>query len=239
VLKDELSASLRDALLAQIPPLTDEEEATTWASSVLSRKNSLTAADAKLVEIAFEQKLLNLSIPAGKQTAFRLSDVAPEKAAPKQTQAQLKKLEAKQKEGEAQDREVRSTRARRIDKSVLTFPAAKRKRNKEHLHHIVQQPCLVCGRKPSDPHHLRFTQPRALGRKVSDEFTVPLCRMHHREAHRAGDERIWWKRAGLDPVKVAHELWKQTHMSEPHITAKRESDTPDAAHSGLPAGRIP
>jgi hypothetical protein len=50
-------------------------------------------------------------------------------------------------------------------------------------------PCLVCGRKPSDPHHLRFAQPRALGRKASDEFTVPLCRMHHREVHRADDEK--------------------------------------------------
>jgi hypothetical protein len=37
------------------------------------------------------------------------------------------------------------------------------------------------------PHHLRFAQPRALGRKASDEFTVPLCRVHHREVHRAGD----------------------------------------------------
>ena len=40
----------------------------------------------------------------------------------------------------------------------------------------------------SDPHHLRFAQPRALGLKVSDEFTVPLCRGHHRELHRAGNE---------------------------------------------------
>jgi hypothetical protein len=37
--------------------------------------------------------------------------------------------------------------------------------------------------QPSDPHHLRFAQPRALGLKVSDEFTVPLCRDHHRQVH--------------------------------------------------------
>ena len=52
-----------------------------------------------------------------------------------------------------------------------------------------QQPCLICGRKPSDPHHLRFAQPRALGRKASDEFTVPLCRIHHRLAHRRRQRR--------------------------------------------------
>jgi len=55
----------------------------------------------------------------------------------------------------------------------------------------VQRPCLICGRQPSDPHHLRFAQPRALGRKVSDEFIVPLCRAHHREVHRCSDEVGW------------------------------------------------
>jgi hypothetical protein len=44
-------------------------------------------------------------------------------------------------------------------------------------------------------------QPRALGRKASDEFAVPLCRGHHRAVHRAGNEAAWWKAAGIDPVK--------------------------------------
>ena len=61
---------------------------------------------------------------------------------------------------------------------------------------MAKQPCLICGRRPADPHHLRFAQHRALGRKVSDEFTVPLCRGHHREVHRCGDEAAWWKKAG-------------------------------------------
>ena len=58
-----------------------------------------------------------------------------------------------------------------------------RKRSKVHLHFVQRQPCLVCKQVPSDPHHLKFAQPRALGRKVSDEFTVPLCRTHHQELH--------------------------------------------------------
>ena len=74
-------------------------------------------------------------------------------------------------------------------------------------------PCLLCGRKPSDAHHLRFVQPRALGRKPSDEFAVPLCCIHHRAAHRASDERTWWKAAGIDPLKVARELWKDTRAT--------------------------
>ena len=100
--------------------------------------------------------------------------------------------------------------AKGIDKSILTVPASRRYRNREHLRYFAQQACLVCGRKPSDSHHLGFTQPRALGRKVSDEFAVPLCRGHHRAVHRSRDERAWWKQAGIDPIKVARRLWKET-----------------------------
>jgi hypothetical protein len=104
-----------------------------------------------------------------------------------------------------------------IDKSVLTVAAPRRYRNREHLRYVAQQACLVCGRKPSDPHHLRHVQPRALGRKASDEFAVPLCRVHHRAVHRAGDERAWWKQASVDPIKVARKLWKHTRVNEGRI----------------------
>jgi hypothetical protein len=101
--------------------------------------------------------------------------------------------------------------AKGIDKSILTLASPRRYRNREHLRYVAQQACVVCGRRPSDPHHLGFTQPRALGRKVSDEFAVPLCRGHHRAAHRSHDERGWWRQAGIDPIKVARRLWKETH----------------------------
>jgi hypothetical protein len=93
--------------------------------------------------------------------------------------------------------------ATRIDKSVLTLSTPHRYRNKEHLRFVAQQPCLLCGRKPTDAHHIRFVQPRALGRKASDEFAVPLCRAHHRAVHRTGDEKAWWQQAGIDPIKAA------------------------------------
>jgi hypothetical protein len=70
---------------------------------------------------------------------------------------------------------------------------------------------LICGRTPSDAHHLRFAQYRALGRKVSDEFTVPLCRGHHREVHRCGDEGVWWQKANIDPAAAARALWLKSH----------------------------
>jgi Rad52/22 family double-strand break repair protein len=100
--------------------------------------------------------------------------------------------------------------APKIDKSKLAIAEPKRLRDKAHLKFVASQPCLICGRQPSDPHHLRFAQPRAIGLKVSDEFTVPLCRGHHRELHRAGNEAVWWQDRRIDPLEIAKNLWEQT-----------------------------
>jgi hypothetical protein len=97
-----------------------------------------------------------------------------------------------------------------IDKSALTIGAPRRYRDKAHLTFVASQPCLLCARRPTDPHHVRFAQKQALGRKVSDEFTVPLCRSHHRELHRSGSEYLWWENVGIDPLKIARKLWKRT-----------------------------
>ena len=98
-----------------------------------------------------------------------------------------------------------------IDKSLLTIAEPKRLRDKAHLRFVASQPCLVCGRQPCDPHHLRFAQPRALGLKVSDEFTVPLCRGHHQQLHRGGNEVAWWENLKIDALPIARGLWEQTH----------------------------
>jgi hypothetical protein len=101
-------------------------------------------------------------------------------------------------------------RSRSIDKSILALPEPRRLRDRNHVKFVATHPCLICGRRPSDAHHLRFMQSRALGRKVSDEFTVPLCRGHHREVHRSGDEAAWWKKADVDPTVEARTLWLVT-----------------------------
>ena len=101
----------------------------------------------------------------------------------------------------------------RIDKSQLTIAEPKRLRDKAHLRFVATQPCLVCGRQPSDPHHLRFAQPRAIGLKVSDEFTVPLCRGHHRQLHQTGDERAWWDNHRVNALEIARGLWEKTHAT--------------------------
>lgn len=94
------------------------------------------------------------------------------------------------------------------DDQVLAFPKeAPRRRSKAHLAFIRGQGCLVCQQSPVDAHHLKFAQPSTLGRKVSDEFTVPLCRSHHQVLHRHGNERAWWANLQLEPLQVAKELW--------------------------------
>ena len=111
-----------------------------------------------------------------------------------------------------------------IDKSLLTLGEPKRLRDKAHLRFVASQPCLVCGRQPSDPHHLRFAQPRALGLKVSDEFTVPLCRGHHQQLHRGGNEVTWWENLKISVLPIAKQLWEQTHPKSAVEDAQQTGD---------------
>jgi ERF superfamily len=199
ILDPERSAALREKLLLEIGSISSPDLAARWARDALAAKNSLTASDAKLVEDAFECRL----------SEFPSSEIASN-AGSSETQAI----------GPQENVANESTYAgptKGIDKSVLAVAAPRRYRNREHLRSVAKQACLICGRKPCDPHHLRYLQPRALGRKASDEFAVPLCRVHHRAVHRARDERAWWQAAGIDPIKVARKLWKDTRIDEGRI----------------------
>jgi len=125
-------------------------------------------------------------------------------------QVQLSKLASETAAGPSAKRAKRRSRSV-VDKTVLSLPTPRRMRDREHVKSVAKQPCLVCGRRPADAHHLRFAQSAALGRKVSDEFTVPLCRGHHREVHRCGDEAAWWVKTGIDPSVAARVLWLKSH----------------------------
>jgi len=115
----------------------------------------------------------------------------------------------------------------RIDKSVLTIGEPKRIRSKAHLRFVARQPCLICGRAPSHAHHVRFAQSRGLGLKVSDEFTVPLCAIHHAENHTRGDERSWWEQHKIDPLVVASALWRQGRIPSHEIAAPQTDQEGD------------
>jgi hypothetical protein len=96
-----------------------------------------------------------------------------------------------------------------IDKSALAIGVPRRLRDEEHLAFVAALPCLVCARAPSQAHHLRFAQPRALGRKVSDEWAVPLCNLHHRALHDSGNEEIWWRTHNIQATVEAERLWRE------------------------------
>jgi hypothetical protein len=114
------------------------------------------------------------------------------------------------------NRKAKERRSKPGSNEVTVIGKPVRERDREHLKFVAAQPCLVCGRTPSDPHHIKFAEQRAMGRRVCDRFTVPICRLHHRELHRRGNERAWWQRQGIDPLAIAATLWGKTHaMASP------------------------
>jgi hypothetical protein len=198
------SESRRNRLLSELEQLSASEELACWAQRTLPIKNRLAEADAKQVEDAFRAKL---------EKCVGADEVAAEpKARAVSDEQAVSMTNSVSDVVEADDPQLQWSK--RIDKSVLALPEPRRMRSKEHLKFVARQPCLICGRTPTDAHHIRFAQLRALGRKVSDEFTVPLCRMHHREIHRHGDEAGWWKRHSLDPLSTTTRLWQESHRPE-------------------------
>jgi len=180
-LTSDASALLRHRLIEDLNAMVDADQAARWAKRSIPEKNRLTAVDARRVEEAFQAKLTNL-VPA---------DATPPAIGDLKT--------------------LKEARTKPVDKTVLALPELRRRRDRGHIRFVAKQACLICGRRPSDAHHVRFAQSGALGRKVSDEFTVPLCRGHHREVHRFGKEAKWWAHAGIDPMITARKLWLETH----------------------------
>jgi hypothetical protein len=183
-----LSVSLRDELLREIESLKTGDDAALWALRRLGAKSTLHLADAAHVERGFQDRLMSFTTDAAAGSIQKVE------------QPSYRSVQGKKR-----------SRSATIDKAVLALPAPRRIRDRDHVKSVAKQPCLVCGRRPADAHHLRFAQSPALGRKVSDEFSVPLCRGHHREVHRCGDEAAWWKRTGIDPSAAARALWLKTH----------------------------
>jgi hypothetical protein len=196
-LKSQLSATLRDQLLGQLKEVSTVDDATIWARRILPAKNSLNVTDARQLENAFQARVAELELGADNAEP-RLRSFGP---------MDEPTISLDQKGSEA----VKISTVEGIEKSSLARPEPRRVRDREHLKFVAGHPCLVCGRRPADHHHLRFAQSRALGRKVSDEFTVPLCRGHHREVHRCGDEAAWWAKVGVEPLAAANALWRETH----------------------------
>ena len=198
-LSSEQSAILRDHLLTDVAKLGNGDDAALWAKRSLAEKNRLTAVDATSVEAAFQERLHTFT-----EAVETERHIQP----PRETRDDIAARASKPATARTSKRPAKPSG---IDKSALLHSEPRRLRDRAHVRFVGQQPCLVCGRQPSDAHHLRFSQSRALARKVSDEFTVPLCRGHHREVHRHGDEAAWWEKMAIDPLIAARSLWLAMH----------------------------
>jgi hypothetical protein len=184
-LPPDASEKLCRQLISELEPLQDPEELASWAHRALPLKNQLSAGDAEAVEAAFAARLDESAAVSG-----------PEKR-------------------KANGHRRRPRQSGPASKEVTVIGKPVRERDRDHLRFVAAQPCLVCGRTPSDPHHIKFAEHRAMGRRVSDRFTVPICRLHHRELHRRGNERAWWQRQGIDPLPIAATLWGKHAVAPP------------------------
>jgi hypothetical protein len=199
------SQQLRDQLLKEIGGLRNGEELALWAHRRLPAKNTLAAADARVVEAAYQAILEAAVIASGvtHDNPLERTTTAEQGPAPSSTIGAS---------GDAAPEIPASRSGRAADLSTLHKPT--RRRNKTHLAFVASQPCLVCQRSPCDAHHIKFAQPRTLGRKVSDEFTVPVCRDHHLELHHRGNEAAWWANLKIAPLETAKALWNATLRRE-------------------------
>ncbi len=236
--------SLFDQLQSEIAAHISIEELQARAAGILKAKNSLSTKDAKAVGEAFAAKVASLQ-PTPAIETDAANAISEEQSQSSKTKVKVAKAtiepkrptRASQKAGSKMNGHVATPPKAKADSHVAAFESVKtlpgptkiekselaigeprRHRDKSHLRFVACQPCLICGRSPSDAHHLRFVQPRAMGRKTSDEFTVPLCRTHHRDNHRFGDEKRWWTNSAIDPVEISQKLWRSSRGTSTPIT---------------------
>jgi hypothetical protein len=196
VLGSEQSAALRERLLASLGQLQSADKAADWVHANLAAKNTLIASDADRVESDFGDRLAEIDAASSREED-------PQSAPAAGIEGQPFLVPMRDAAAIILPSGPGARRRRVAGKTI-------RLRDKEHCKFVASQACIVCGRTPSEAHHIRFAQPRALGRKVSDEYTIPICRLHHRELHNYGDEASWWAGVSIDPLPIALELWRRS-----------------------------
>ena len=202
VLDPQPSAQLRDELVGEIIGLKNGEDLALWAYRRLSAKNSLNEPDARIVENTYQAILVaSPTTDSNEANASPLPDV----------------------DIDIDEASIVARTSAMHNASVSPIPKPIRRRNKAHLAFIAEQPCLICKRSPCDAHHLKFAQPNTLGRKVGDEFTVPLCRDHHNELHRHGSEMAWWGNLNISALDHARELWQTSPIHQRLLSSRSAS----------------
>jgi hypothetical protein len=206
VLATDQSEAVRDRLVAELADLKSADDAADWVHKNLAAKNTLITADADAVEAEFREKLATIEVASAARHE-QLHSTPAEVPEPPVGKPFISMIEDAVAVTPPVPADNASVRRRRVAAKTI------RLRDREHCKFVRTEPCVVCGRAPTEAHHIRFAQPRAFGRKVSDEYTVPLCRLHHRELHSYGDETSWWTGVGIDPLPIALELWRRSRLT--------------------------
>jgi hypothetical protein len=207
VLATDQSEALRERLIAELSDLKSADEAAHWVHKNLPAKDTLALADAETVEASFRERLA--AIEAEQVSAGSVQAIV--NSGDESTRERSAAIDSRETPAPA----ATVVERRRIAAKIM------RLRDKEHCRFVATQPCVVCGRTPAEGHHVRFAQPRALSRKVSDEYMVPVCRAHHRELHRFGDEASWWVGVNIDPLPIALQLWRRSRSFVPEALYQR------------------
>ena len=189
----------RSAAARRLSNYETDDALAVWAYRTLHLKNTLTKEDSEALEAAYLSKAASIDPSVLFEANTSLS-------------------------AQEQEHEISSTANRNDVVAPIDKPV--RKRSKAHLAFVASQACLICKAAPCDAHHLKMARPRSLGRKVSDEFTVPLCRKHHQELHRHGNEANWWANMQVAPLPIAKDLWEGSPI---HV-----AEGPTAADGGVP-----
>jgi ERF superfamily protein len=186
LLDPERSATLRDQLLAEVANLASAELAVTWANGALTAKNTLVAEDARRLEEAFEQKLSGIAPLVPKENPMSAGDGPFAVIVQEQPQAP----------------NPRRDQRKRIDKSVLTFAAPRRYRNREHLRFVTQQACLSAAASHRTriifvtSSHVRWAAKRAMNSRSRSVACITGPRTARPTKARGG------KPPGLSPSKL-------------------------------------
>jgi hypothetical protein len=190
----EESTAAATQLIREIETLP-EGDLQSRAITILKAKNRLSTDDAKLVEEAFAARMAlqeaSSEVPATDEATAVPTDPSQDRTPPasmdaaksRRPRGRPRKVKAVAEPSAALplpskstiDEDPSSTHQAgaapgKIQKSELWISEPRRLRDKEHLKFVGSQPCLVCGKNPADAHHLRFTQPRGMGLKVSDQI---------------------------------------------------------------------
>jgi hypothetical protein len=207
---------LRDQLLEEITELDSADAALEWAIRRIGNKNNLGAEAATIVDKAFKDRIEILA------PGVLLESSPCESTTPRELVENQLRLDPNHTRAPVPDADTPAVKLAQENSHegrensfeepfrLLALVKPRRSRDKDHLRFIAIQPCMICGRQPCEAHHIRYAQPRALGRRVSDEFTVPLCRVHHRDLHAQGDERAWWGKFKIDPMHIALSFWQHS-----------------------------